>query len=294
MANINIEVILEKVDQIPTIPALSIKINEIVNDPNSDANALAEVISNDMAIASKILKIVNSAYYGFSEPIHSLQHAITILGFDLVKNLTLGIACVDTFKQHSKYGFDRNLLWIHSLAVATCSKIIANKTKNMNEKKIQNLFIAGLLHDLGKVIIECYFPDQFADILKEAKKKNVSYYEAEQVVMGQFTHEIIGKIVSEKWGFPDFLVEALSAHHNPVNVSDKNKIFVSTIHLADFAAEIAEIGSTGSDIPTPLQDEVFETLGLDEDQLKQITVELFEKKSEIESMMGSLDPDTST
>jgi len=294
MSKINIEVILEKVDQIPTIPALSVRINEVINDPNSDAIALAEVISKDIAIASKILKIVNSAYYGFSEPIQSLQHAITILGFDLVKNMTLGIACVDTFKQHSKYGFDRNLLWVHSLAVATCARIIANKTKNMNEKQIQNLFIAALLHDLGKVIIECYFPDQFADILKEAKKKNVSYIEAEQVIMEQYTHELIGKIISEKWGFPDFLIETLSAHHNPAVVSDKNKVFVSTIHLANFAAEIAEIGATGSEIPSPLQDQVFETLGLDEANLKQITVELFEKKSEIESMMGSLDPDSTT
>ena len=288
MSDINIETILEKVDQIPTISTLSLKINDIVSDPNSSAHDLADVIQIDIAISSKIMKVVNSAYYGFEKSIESLQHAVAILGFELVKNLTLSVACINTFKEHTKFGFDRNLFWLHSLGVAIASQMFAKDNFRFTPQDFQNFFTAGLMHDLGKVILECYFPEPFSQVLKLAQKKKFSYLEAEQKVMGDYNHQLIGKIVADKWKFPEFLVQTMFHHHNPQDAPEQYRNFVSVIHLANLAVEIAGIGSMGMDVPNPVGQDVLDHMSVTKEEIQKVTIQLLEKKSEIESMIGML------
>lgn len=288
LKEVKIEHILEKVDQIPTIPSLALKIDEVIQKPTSSAQDLAEVISHDMAISSKILRIVNSAYYNFDERIDSLQHAISILGFDLVKNLTLGIASINTFKQHSKFGFDRNQLWLHSLAVAFATQTLAKMYGGINAEKTRQLFTIGILHDIGKVITECYFPDQFTTILKLANKRKQSYCEVESEVMGKYTHQVIGAVVAQRWSLPEVINNCFMYHHVPGVAPEKHKEMAAIVHVANLTAEIVRIGNNGTEFTSPIDENVYDILSITEKDIKDLSIGLFEMKDAIHAMIGQL------
>ncbi len=207
-----LEVAKDKIKNIPTLPAIVIQIIKTTNDPTSSARDINKIIINDQAIAAKILQMANSPFYGLSSKVNNLNRAITLLGFNTVRSLALSISMVDHFKgKSSNEYFNRGRFWEHSLGVAMLSRMLAGKTNNVNPEEA---YMAGLLHDLGIVILDQFFQDEYSAILKLIYEKGRLPLEAEVEIAGQDHAHFAGEI-AQIWKYPDFLVAAIRNHHTP-------------------------------------------------------------------------------
>jgi len=180
------------------------KILEMTKSPDVSISELAKVISNDQSLTAKILKLVNSGFYGFQKKITSINHAIALLGVNNIKSLAL---TASIFKHEDE--FDRNLM-IHSIRTAKCSNIIADL---LNLSNPEEMAINGLLHDIGKIILKNFFNTEFGYIRKKISESNISFYEAEQSLF-DFTHADIGGWTLYHWNLPDYHTIPVREHHN--------------------------------------------------------------------------------
>jgi len=188
-----------------------LEINKMLLDPDVSINRLRDVIEKDQAITAKILKLVNSSFYGFRTKIVDISQALVILGFATVRNAMASVAVIDIFRMKQRYDdFDIRDLWKHSIAVAIVSRYIAEKSRRASP---HDCFVAGLLHDIGKLIMEEHFRDFFNQVLKLQKEKNLSFVEAENRVL-PVNHALIGGYLVRKWNFPGHLIEAIERHHD--------------------------------------------------------------------------------
>jgi HD-like signal output (HDOD) protein len=226
---------LETIETIPTLPIIVRQIEKCMANPRSNMNQIAAIISKDQAISSRVIRLVNSAFYGLSRRISSIQQAIVILGLRTVKNLVLGISVVKAFDDHSRMSsFDREQFWIHSFACAMESKLIAERI-HLHEPN--DYFMAGLLHDIGLLIEEQYLHDEFIQLLNHSVKERLPFTEVEKKYMG-CTHGTIGEYVARKWNLSELFVNTIHFHHDPPDtyrevVDDISNIAV--IHIADTA-----------------------------------------------------------
>ncbi|HYE78647.1 MAG TPA: HDOD domain-containing protein, partial [bacterium] len=198
--------------ELPTLPLVVTRIVTMTDDPRSSASDLKHLIVNDQAIAAKILKLANSAFYGLPGKITTLNRAVTLLGFNTVRSLALSISIMEVFSGHSECPyFNRSRFWEHSLAVASCAKLLAAKHRPDERDEAH---MAGLFHDIGKVVLDQYFFEYFATAMEIAHKTGISSNEAEQRILGA-DHAEVGAQVATRWNFPSHLVEVIRHHHNP-------------------------------------------------------------------------------
>ncbi len=204
--------IAQRVNSIPTLPVVMTKVIEMVDDPNTTAGQLADFISRDQALSMKILKLANSAFYGFPQKIGTINLAIVVLGFESVKDLGLSAAVVETFHTDQLgHEIDINKFWVHSIAVAAGCKILA---RNSNINISGEIFIAGLLHDIGKLVLLRYLADEFHEANESAKKKKQELYKAELEILG-FSHADMGGWLAEQWSLPFHQSNAIYYHPYP-------------------------------------------------------------------------------
>ena len=190
---------VEKVSNLPTLPGIVTHIAEMVDSPETTGRQLGREIAKDQVISAKVLKLVNSGFYGFSEPISTIQHAVTLLGFNTVKSLVLSSTVLDLMKD-SLPG-----LWEHSLACARTCSIIAGHIELDEQEEIST---AGLLHDLGKVILRQTMEREFRRIANYVDRADMLFYQAEEKVLG-VNHGEMGGWLLEKWALPTKLVEPI-------------------------------------------------------------------------------------
>ena len=235
--------IVKNIRHLPTLPAIVTEINCLMDNPKSSASDMCNLISKDMAVSSKVLKVVNSAYYGFSQPITDIKNAIVCLGFDAVRDIALSIAIFDKLGRKGQVGqFNRTKFWEHSLGVGITAKIIAGKVSYKCSDKV---FISGVLHDMGKVVLDMYTPDEFVATIEKTSKEDILFNEAEKEVYG-FTHSEVGRWLAEVWKLPGSLCETIGYHHTPLPVLAKADFdMTAIIHLADIFARAIGIGNGG-------------------------------------------------
>jgi len=204
--------IAQRVNSIPTLPVVMTRVIEMVDDPNTTAVQLADFISRDQSLSMKILKLANSAFYGFPQKIGTINLAIVVLGFQSVKDLGLSAAVVETFHT-DQFGraIDINKFWVHSIAVAAGCKILA---RNSNINISGEIFIAGLLHDIGKLVMLRFIPDEFNEANAIAKKKKVELHKSELEILG-FSHADLGGWLAEQWSLPYHQSNAIYYHPYP-------------------------------------------------------------------------------
>jgi len=204
--------IAQRVNSIPTLPVVMAKVIEMVDNPRTTAAQLAEFISRDQALTIKILKLANSAFYGFPQKIGTINLAIVVLGFESVKDLGLSAAVVETF-QGSGYGDESDLskFWEHSVAVAAACKIL---TRGTNVNIAGEIFVAGLLHDIGKLVLLRFLADEFRLAAEAAEKKKVELYKTELEQLG-FSHADVGGWLAEQWNLPFHQSNAIYYHPYP-------------------------------------------------------------------------------
>jgi len=265
--------IVEKIRGLPTLPNILDKMNKIAGDPNASADQLGSIITDDPASTSRILRIVNSSFYGLQNRISNVSHAIVILGFNAVKSIVLSSTIFDMFAKAGKEAeFDRVEFWKHSIAAGGAAQVIARK---MGVKQTEEFFIAGLLHDIGKVILDQYLNPVFIKILQTVKSRNSLFIDAEMALLG-LSHARIGGWLFKKWGLANHIVAAVQYHHEPKLAGDNAK-FAAVIHMADILARAIKLGS-GGDNKIPLADrEAWRSLNIPHTEMESLLTEIGEE-----------------
>lgn len=261
-----LEKLIDRLGELPTLPVVIQKINALLSNPRTTATEVGQAIATDQAIAAKIIRLVNSALYGFPGRISTITHAIVILGFSTVKNVILTTAILSRFDlKKTVKDFDMAGLWKHSVATGSIARLIAQE---IGFKGKEEAFVGGLLHDLGKVAHALYLPDSFVSVVQHAHEKQILFYDSERDLHGT-THADIGAWVAEKWNLPNDLTAVISLHHNPTKAGN-HALLVSIIHLADILARGLQIGNAG-DATIPIVDlDAWAMLDLSEAQLLRI------------------------
>ncbi|MBI5896419.1 MAG: HDOD domain-containing protein [Desulfobacterales bacterium] len=228
--------------QLPESPAIISEFNQIVDDPMSSANDIAAVVSRSPSLAALLLKIANSAAYGFPSKIDTLSHAVAILGTREVGVLAMVISSVQFFGDIPKELIDMSTFLRHSLACGLLSRILAAQAKIQHTER---LFLAGLLHDIGRLVWYRYFPEQAKLVLNMAKSTGLSVYEIEKECMG-ISHTQIAGYLLRKWKFPDTLVNGIIFHHRPMRSPEP--LEPSIVHMADIGINALGLGHSGGHI----------------------------------------------
>ncbi len=211
------EVVLKRIRDIPSLPEVVTRILEVINKPETPASEIAKLISYDPGLTTKILRMVNSAAYGFQRQISSIQHGIMILGFNTVRGLVLSASIFKLFEgQTHQQGLDHKKFWEHSLGTAVAARIIANA---LRVPDTDDVFSAAMLHDIGKVVMDVYFAPSYQRVLQDARRKKqifhgLPFYELEEKHMG-VTHTAIGNYLATKWKLPITITEVIEYHHRP-------------------------------------------------------------------------------
>ena len=226
------------IENIATLPHVATEILSILQNQNASMRQISDVIEKDPSITAKILKISNSPIWGFSGRIDNLQRALVLLGLKQVSNIVIAVSMYTTFnKLKPNPEFDREKFWLHSIGTSQIARSLAQKLGlNFHGEE----FVASLIHDIGKIILDQFFTDTFVQILKESHDQGIPSLELEKQFMGA-THAQIGALLLERWKFPHSIIRAVGYHHNPIAV-DANKDLVATIRLADVMCELWGIG----------------------------------------------------
>lgn len=260
---------IEKIDKLPTLPAIAYKILNLIDDDLVSVNKLVRIIENDPAISAKLLGVANSAFYGFREPTRTLNYAIIRMGFDSVKNIAIGISIMtvlDGGKRQSALDYRR--IFNHSVAVGFTAKLLSGHFKLTVTDEI---LICGLLHDIGLLILSRYFPDRYLNVLNAfEKEKNLLDVEKE---VFDFTHADIGTWLAEKWSLPDTVLDTILYHHTPSHAQNNLK-HVAIVHIADYIASLHIIRATAQDYNPAFDPSCLDMLAISDNDLNDVVTEI--------------------
>lgn len=270
---------VEAMKSVPTLPGIFDKISRLMDSSETAAEDIAKVITSDQALSAKILRIVNSAFYGFPGRISNVTHALIILGFDVVKGLMLSTSVFDIMLAR---GFDG--LWKHSLGCAVTAGVIARKIDDPNPEEVS---VAGLLHDIGKVIIRIELPEESSLIDQVAAKKQIYTYEAEEEILG-FNHATVGKWLCRKWNLPNKLADPITYHDKP-DLSRLARKPTAIIHVADILVRGIGFGFPGDSLVPPINHKAWETLDISDPLLEEIIDEMSDKLEDAEDFLSDGD-----
>ncbi|MBL8029343.1 MAG: HDOD domain-containing protein [Fibrobacteres bacterium] len=248
--------IAEKIIALPTLPTVVSRLMQLVDSPKSSAQTLAKLIENDQVLTARILKLANSAYYGMARQVATVSQAVVIVGFDAVKDMGLSVSVLDAFKDPggNRY-FNLARFWEHTMGVAFTAKLLAKKHA---PEVSSEAFTAGLLHDLGKVVINQYCHDDFMEIMSRVNDDKEDLLYAETMVLDT-THDRIGGWLANRWNMPVSIVDAIEFHHHPY-LSEKHQTLATLIKLADVVCRRANIGYSGNNSPAVLSEEEIDYL----------------------------------
>lgn len=234
----DIGILIGGITDLPTPPIVFTQIQKVLNNPTASIFDVAAILQEDAAISAKVLKLTNSAYYGLPREIDSVRQAVVIIGLDVVKNLVLTASVLDMFSRRKIDREFADYFWRHSLAAAFAARLLARPLNAALNCDPEAGFSAGLLHDLGKMIMAAFLPDQYQKV-KSAKilKPHSPDHAVESEVLG-YTHARIGAMLGEHWKLPGKLVEAISFHHDLPAVPQNGDGLPCLVHLANYLATL--------------------------------------------------------
>ena len=239
---------------------------KLTQNPETTAFDIAEAISQDQALASKVLRIANSAYYGFPQKITTINYAIVLLGLNNIRNIVLSTSVIEQLPDTDKTLFDCREFWKHSFLCGIISKKIA---EHLGMKTSEEIFMCGLLHDFGKLVLYHFFHEEFVQALSIAKAENISLQEAENRVFN-FNHSGVGALLFKKWQLPLSLVKSIEHHHHPDNSFDYFRI-ASIVHVANYLCRRIGIGSSGDAIIPSLEKKSYKLVNLTSAKIKKMS-----------------------
>ncbi len=265
--------LVQTIRDLPALPEVVVRVMRMAEDPRSDAPAIARVIATDQAMAARVLRLANSAFYGLPRRVSTLSEAVVILGFRTIKNLAIAASTFELLNREiAGYWLQRGELWKHSLACAIGAQLIAHRARL---PVAEEAFVSGLLHDIGKVAINLFVREQFDQIMERALSDRIPFVQAEEAVLG-FNHAIAGALIAEKWNLPPSLVSVIRYHHQPSQAPDPNPM-VSVVHLADILSITLGIGIGGDGLYYTLEEGTMQTFGLQQDDIDDLCAEIVEQ-----------------
>ena len=252
-----------QIDQLPALPTTVMKVLEVCKDPNLKAADLNRVISLDPVLTGAVLKLINSAYYSLAEKVTSIVRAIIMLGINTVKNLAISTAVLDKMEKSGTIGvLNMEGYWRHCIGVGVTAKKIGMKI-GIDLKEVEEYFIAGLLHDIGKIVLNKALPDHYLKVIQKSDMESADLIDCESEIIGT-NHIEIGKKICERWKFTKELYEAIVFHHNPLECSKETKNLVYAVYTANLWCNQNTIGYSGNMGPKEILPEILDFLKLKE------------------------------
>ena len=220
---------LDAIHELPTLSTVAMKLSKLLMDINISAKDVAEVIQYDQAIVTKLLKMVNSAFFGFSNKVSSVQHSLMLLGFNTVRNAIIAIDVISALNTRNKIkGFDISTFWQHAIGVAVISRYLDQETGHHFR---EDVFTAGIIHDIGKIVMAHYFGDRLQAVMETMYGEKINFWEAEQRHF-PMNHADVGMQLTKRWHLPETMCDVTGCHHNLSKTSAVNDL-VHIVHVAD-------------------------------------------------------------
>ena len=277
---------LAGIKEIPTLPEVMQNVLAAVASDDCSAEDLAGILSTDQALCAKVLKIANSAFFAQRRRIFDMGDAIVLLGFDQITRIMLATAVFEVLRSLQRNTlFDLYGFWKHSIATAIAGKAIADILGKPSDSKA--IYTAGLLHDMGKLVLLAYFADLYSRVFRRLEAKELYMYEAEMAELG-FTHCDISEWLCDRWNFPQNLIRSIAGHHGSISpelVSDSGSCI---IRLADILSNRLNIGNSGNKKAFSLNQEDYLALGLGDSDIRAVETTLQTSKDEIDLILDSI------
>ena len=258
---------IEHLIELPTLPAVIQKVTAVIERQGTSAEDIGRIIETDQALSVKVLRLANSAYYGFPGRIGSVGHAVVVLGVNVVKGLTVGASVFDMMAAAGLHH-----LWRHSVGVGAAARVLSS---HVGIKNIEEVFTAGLLHDIGKVVLAVKAPELETKVKEKVRARDCPQVIAEREVLG-FTHADIAGWLANAWHLPTVLKEPISWHHEPTK-ADNAGLQTQVVHMADIFVKGLGCGETPEDPVPPLSQAAWEALNLSEASLSACLAEIAEE-----------------
>ncbi|MCJ2165993.1 MULTISPECIES: HDOD domain-containing protein [unclassified Pseudodesulfovibrio] len=265
--------------ELASFPDIFFRIKEVLEDDSASADRIAKVVSTDMSLSAKLIKLVNSPLYGFPQTIDSISRAVALVGGKELSTLALGISAINYFKDIPPELVDMKTFWRHSISCGIFSKILAATQTGLSPERF---FIGGLLHDVGRLILFKKLPYASTEAMLFARENSIPLVEAELSVM-DFIHTDISTPLLESWKFPEGLSNMVNYHHNPMEFP--NPLEPAIIHVADNLTNAVEIAQGGMYVMPGMDEEAWKLLGIDPETVLNDAVKQY--KEQIDIVMGA-------
>lgn len=286
---LDIDKLLNRVDSIPSNFHIAIKVAKMLDDFNVNIQELSKIISADQSFTMQLIKLCNSAQFGFSRKIVTVNDAIARLGFKTLKSLVFVVVSKGSFNRPlDGYDLSKGELWRNSLACAVYSKYLAEIS---GYKDPELAFTAGLLRDIGKLIIHEYVKEEYTNILNLVNSEGIGFSEAEEKILG-YNHSQVGAKIAAKWNFPKVLEETIELHHDPQKAigTDADQNLIKIVHVADSIAMMLGVGLGNDGMMNSLDINALESLGIDINStgIETLISDMVDLNTEIDLLMASI------
>lgn len=277
MQRLQFDEIIVQIKDLPSLPAIVMELLNSIDQENVDISVLAKKVSQDQALTAKTLRFANSSFYGTPSKVTTIQQAITLLGVANVRDLITAAAISGIFPENQCPGFNFRAFWKHSIATAVCAKLMARHL----HVNTDYAFTAGLLHDIGRLVLVTRFPENYAAVIAYRKAHDCYMLEAERAVLG-IDHMVAGHALAVHWHFSDVMQHAIVGHHEPEKSAPST--LVALVHVANSIVHALDLSGVEDDLVPPLSLIAWNNLDLKEDIYQQVfneTVQQVEKLNQV-------------
>lgn len=280
------ELVLAQLDTLPTLAPVAVRLLQITLDADSSARDVVELLRADQALTAKVLAVANSAALGAPGKVATLDRAVALLGFRVIRSVALAVKVLECFPTPEQAGFDRKAFWKHALGVACAARRLAARPAAPLDA--EEAFVAGLLHDIGKLALAAAFPKAYQRVVAEAASGRCDIVDCERAVLG-VDHTVAGRRLAERWGLPDLLRDVIWLHNKPpetVAAATGQPAAVNLIRLADALVRQHHIGDSGNHAPVGSLDRLRRACGVEESGSERFGPELFAELADCTRLLG--------
>ncbi|MES2356119.1 MAG: HDOD domain-containing protein [Pseudomonadota bacterium] len=274
MTILQLDQVTARIHDLPSLPAIVVELLESVDQQDVNNETLASKISCDQALAAKTLRLANSSFYGLQGKVTSIQSALTVLGFRSVRTLVMAVGITSQFTHTAGSAFDFQSFWRHCIGTALAAKALARHVNASEE----GAFTAGLLHDIGRLVLVTRFPEHYGEVLAYRAQHDCYLLIAEREILG-LDHAMVGHALGQYWKFSPTILAAIAAHHAPEGKDPA--CLAGVVNIADAIAYALDLSGDENDLVPPLSSEVWAHLGLTRESCVQV---FQETESQFESI----------
>ena len=258
MQRLQFDEVVVQIKDLPSLPAIVMELLNSIDQENIDISVLAKKVSQDQALTAKTLRFANSSFYGTPSKVTTIHQAITLLGVANVRDLITAAAISGIFPENQCPDFDFHAFWKHSIATAICAKLLARHV----HVNADYAFTAGLLHDIGRLVLVTRFPDNYAAVIAYRKQRDCYMLDAEREILG-IDHMVAGHALAVHWHFSEVMQHAIVGHHEPEK--SEASALVSLVHVANSIVHALDLSGVEDDLVPPVSLLAWNNLGLEEE-----------------------------